>query len=188
MKVNIDIDKKYYVYVVLSRSPTMLSQAIHILKQDKYTHASLSLDKNLEHMFSFGRRWTSNPFVGSFNHENLEGGIYKACSNLPSVVIEIPVSQAQYCDIFDQVQAFLQDRHKYRYNYLGLIGNLIGKIYENGNCFFCSEFVYHVLNKCNICDFGIPRSFVRPQDLTRLNGTIIYKGNLKKYAPYVQAY
>jgi hypothetical protein len=177
------MSRRRYVYVVLSRSPTILSRAIRIFKRDEYTHAALSLDRELQYMFSFGRRRPSNPFIGCYKRENLGDGFYRACGRLPGAVIEVPVSPAQYSDVCVQIQDFLLNSHCYDYNYAGLIGNLAGMPCRSENRFFCSEFVYHVLHKSGICDFGIPRNLVRPQDLSGLDGAVIYKGDLKEYAP-----
>jgi hypothetical protein len=179
---------RYCIYVVLSRSQAVLSQVIRILKRDEYTHAALSLDRELRYMFSFGRRRRSNPFIGCYKRECLDEGFYRCCCRLPGAVIEVPVSPAQYSAVCGRIQDFLLNSHRYDYNYIGLIGNLVGMPYRNDNRFFCSEFVYHVLHKSGICDFGIPRNLVRPQDLSRLDGAVIYKGDLKKYAPEKDPY
>ena len=48
--------KKYYLYIVLTRTNTGISKIIQLIKKDEYTHAAISLDKDLNHMYSFGRR------------------------------------------------------------------------------------------------------------------------------------
>ena len=58
--------EKRHLYIVLTRTNTVMSNLIQILKNDEYTHAAISLDKELNHMYSFGRRNTYNPFVGRF--------------------------------------------------------------------------------------------------------------------------
>lgn len=68
-----------YLYVVLARSNTILSRLIHVIKEDEYTHAALSLDRDLEYMFSFGRRSANNPFIGCFKRERLDEGLYAHC-------------------------------------------------------------------------------------------------------------
>lgn len=179
------MDAHNNVYIVLSRSNTILSQAIHLIKGDKYTHAALSLDRDLKHMFSFGRRWTYNPFVGCFRRENLNEGIYKSHVYLPGTVIQVPVSPEQYESVTHHIDNFMLDSVDYGYNYWGLFVNLFGNPFggplEDNERFFCSEFVYYVLNGSGVCDLGLHRGFIRPQDLLRLNGKIIFEGNLMKY-------
>ena len=59
-------------YVVLCRTGTILSRAIGKLTGDWYTHASISFDDNLCSMYSFGRLWSYNPWIGGFVKESTE--------------------------------------------------------------------------------------------------------------------
>jgi hypothetical protein len=170
-----------YVYAVLSKSPTILSRAIHGIKGDGYTHAALSLDRHLDFMFSFGRRRAYNPFIGCFKRESMNEGIYKNIAVLPGAVLEIPVTREQYDAVCRHVGKFLLDAHTYSYNYFGLMGNLIGVARKDNKRFFCSEFVYHILHESGVCDLGIPRGMVRPQTLLHLRGRVIFEGDLKTY-------
>jgi hypothetical protein len=166
------------VFIVLTRSPTILSRLIHRVTRAEYTHAALALDENLEYMFSFGRRRVSNPFIGCFKRENLNDEIYGDCAELPGVVAEIPVTPSQYAEICDIVESFLLNHHNYSYNILGLIRNLVRMPVENNTRFFCSEFVYYVLNESGVCDLGILGEGIRPEMLLEINGCIAFKGNL----------
>jgi hypothetical protein len=132
-------------------------------------------------MFSFGRRKTNNPFVGCFKHERISDALYAACSEVPGIVIEITVTEAQYESVTSQLEAFLLDGHLYGYNYLGLVGNLWGISHPIEKRFFCSEFVYHVLRESGICNFKKSPGLVCPQDLMNLQGRVIFQGNLKEY-------
>jgi hypothetical protein len=169
------------VYIVLSQSRTTLSQTVRLLTGDRYTHAALSLDEDLEYMFSFGRRWARNPFVGCFKHESLEDDLYGPCGFLPGAVIQFPVSHEQYVGVTAQLWDFLLDGHKFSYNYFGLIANMMRKGRESHTRFFCSEFVYHILHESGVCDAGKPRYMIRPQDFMELGGTLIFEGDLKTY-------
>ncbi|NLL30406.1 MAG: hypothetical protein GX258_05050, partial [Clostridiales bacterium] len=74
---------KYNLYIVLTRTNTVISNLIHIVTNDQYTHAAISLDKELNNMYSFARRNTYNPFVGRFRREDINEGVYKFNENLP---------------------------------------------------------------------------------------------------------
>jgi hypothetical protein len=172
--------REKHVYVVLMRSGTALSRLIHKLTGDTYTHAALALDRNLEYMFSFGRRRAENPFCGCFKRERLNDGIYKNHTKLPGVILELPVTAGQYERVRGIIESFLLDSHMYDYNVLGLVKSLLQLPGANDTRFFCSEFVYHVLYESGVCDFGMDREHVRPQTLLRLNGRIAFEGNLIK--------
>lgn len=174
------------VYIVLSRSQTVFSQSIHLVKGDKYTHAALALDAKLEYMFSFGRLKPTNPFIGGFKREQIHEGIYKTHTYLPGMVMELEVSSGQYKRIAKQLGKFYQNRCLYSYNYLGIVTNFLGQSHQNNRRFFCSEFVYYILQQNGVCDLNIPRSMVRPQNLANLDGKILFEGNLKRYQPQLQ--
>lgn len=169
------------LYIVLTRSNTILSGLIHMIKEDEYTHAALALDKNLEYMFSFGRRYTRNPFYGCFKREQLNKGVYAQQKNLPGLIMELTVSDSEYRQVKNMVEEFSLNRHLYAYNYMGLINGMLGIGYYSEKRFLCSEFVYYVLHQCGICDLALPRNLVRPQNLTQLDAKILFCGNLKHY-------
>ncbi|OLT54455.1 hypothetical protein [Cellulosimicrobium sp. CUA-896] len=133
------------VYVVLSRSRTVLSRTIALATRDEFTHASLALDPGLELMFSFGRRRAGNPFVGCFRRERFDDGLYRGMDTVPGVVVEIPVTLEQHEAVCTRISEFLLDSHAYSYNASGLVNVLIGRGSPDDTRFFCSEFVYHVL-------------------------------------------
>jgi len=171
--------KRYYLYIVLTRTNTAISKIIHFIKKDQYTHASISLDIELNQMFSFGRRWTYNPFIGRFRKENINEGVFKFCNTLPGAVIEIAVSKQQYEKAQELIEHFNGNRHRYKYNYRGLIDCIMNRAYYSNDRFLCSEFVYYILKECGITDFNIARNLVRPQSLYSIDGKIIYEGDLK---------
>lgn len=170
---------KCYLYIVLTRTNTVMSKLIHVIKNDEYTHAAISLDKDLNQMYSFGRRKTYNPFIGRFRKEDLNEGIYKLCDILPGAVIEIEVNKQQYKRAKELIEKFILNKHLYKYNYKGIVHSLINKPVISDNRFLCSEFVYYILNESGIVDFKLSRNLVRPQDLLNIDGNIIYEGNLK---------
>ncbi len=171
--------KKAYLYIVLTRTNTVISRLIHLFTRDRYTHATLSLDKDLQEMYSFARKYTHNPFVGRFKQEHLEEGIYKKAKHLPGVVLEIEVPLKNYAEARDVVEQFIANRSRYKYNVRGLIYGLLNKPTTRDDRFLCSQFVYYVLNESGIVDFHIPANLVRPDDFLDLDAHIIYEGNLK---------
>ena len=49
------------IYILLTRSRTILSRLIHLATNDTYTHASIAWDDELTTLCSFARRHTSLP-------------------------------------------------------------------------------------------------------------------------------
>jgi hypothetical protein len=171
-----------YLYVVLTRTTSWLSNLIHLITGDEFTHSALGFDRGLRDLYSFCRRYTRNPFWGCFKKEYLNEGLYALCDELPGVVIELPVTREQYDAAEKTVAELWAVRSTLGYNYLGLFRHLFG-LYgaEDGRRFLCAEFVYHVLRRLGAAAFGVPRDRIKPQDLTRIGGEVIYRGDLKKY-------
>ncbi len=172
--------EKYCLYIVLTRTNTMISRLIQLFKHDEYTHASISLDKELNHMYSFGRRTTYNPFIGRFKKEDINEGIYKFWDTLPGTIIEVEVSKEQYENAKEILDEFISNSDLYKYNYKGLIHCILNKEVISENRFLCSEFVYHILKESGAADLKISRNLVRPESLLNIEGNLIYKGDLKE--------
>lgn len=172
--------ENYSIYIILTRTDTMISKLIHLLKEDEFTHAAISLDENFNNMYSFSRKNTNNPFIGIFKKEDLNKGVYKRCKTLPGVIVRLNVSEEQYNKAKTILHQFIYNSDYYKYNYKGLFYSLFNKEYCCDNRFLCSEFVYYILSESGIIDFKIPRSLVRPQDLLNVKGDIIYRGDLKE--------
>jgi len=169
------------VYVVLSRSGTVLSRIIHVITHDRFTHSAIALDVEMEEMFSFGRRYDRNPFLGCFKREHLTDLHYRRGS--PGAIIELPVTQEQYDEISRHIMVFRRNSDAFTYNVPGLITSIFHRTFEGTRRFFCSEFVYFVLNEAGVCDFGMTRGHVRPAMFLEANGSVVYEGELPLYMP-----
>lgn len=168
------------IYVILTRSQTIVSKLIHVVSQDEYTHAAISLDPNLQEMYSFGRKYTYIPFIGRFRRESFNEGVFRAHNNLPGIVIEFRVTEEQFLRAKTLLDNFILNSQIYKYHYLGLVYNFLQKEANNENRFICSEFVYHILKESGIFNINISSNLVRPETLrANLRNNIIYEGNLK---------
>lgn len=172
--------EKFHLYIVLTRTNTLMSKLIFFFTNDEFTHAAISLDKELNDMYSFGRRNTYNPLVGRFRKEDLKEGVYEFCDTIPGVITEIEVSKQQYEKVKKLLDHFISNSELYKYNYKGLIHNLLQKPICTENRFLCSEFVYYILKEGGVADLKMSRNLVRPQTLMEIEGRMIYKGNLKE--------
>lgn len=172
------MDKKH-IYIVLTRTNTIVSRLIRLFKKDEYTHASIALDRDLRKMYSFGRKYLYNPFIGTFKIEHKDDGVYRLQRKVPCLVLEVEVTEQQYEKAQGIIRHFVSNSNLYKYNYKGLLYNLFNIEAYSDNRFLCSEFVYYVLNQSGVVDFNIPGNLVRPQSLLNIKGNIMYKGDLK---------
>ncbi|MCF0148031.1 MAG: hypothetical protein HUJ77_06485 [Clostridium sp.] len=173
---------KKNIYLVFSNTGTVLSRCINYYTKDKYVHVSLSFDNTFEKMYSFGRIFPSNPFIGGLVEENLRDGVYKKFQNSQCVIYKIEVTNKQYILLRNELELFLQDQDKYRYSLLGLIGVVINRPIKRNNRYFCSEFISHLLIKSEIYDSDKIPSLIKPSDLLSIDDKeFVYEGLTHKY-------
>lgn len=55
------------IYIIISKTPTVLARTIRLFMKTEYSHASISLDDTCDNMISFGRRAYWNPFYRWFS-------------------------------------------------------------------------------------------------------------------------
>ncbi len=170
------------IYIVLTRTNTVISKMIRFFTRDHYTHAAISLDKELNRMYSFGRKRIYNPFIGGFNREQLDQGIYRLCETLPGVIIRVDVTEEQYQRAELLLEHFMDNKDVLKYNYKGLVYNLFEQEVYCENRFLCSEFVYYIIKESGITDLHKPANLIRPQNLLDVNGDVVYAGDLKALA------
>ncbi|MFZ7134615.1 MAG: hypothetical protein ACOWWR_19890 [Eubacteriales bacterium] len=168
---------KYHLYVVLVRTNTVLSNLIHIIKNDTYTHAAIALDKDFKNMYSFGRKKVYNPFIGCFVKESIDDGLYKIYDSSPCRVLEFEVSKEQYKKASEIVNHFIVHNDRYKYNYRGLLYSLLNKETINDR-YLCSEFVYHVLKESGVIDLNIPKNLVRPMNFLTTKNRTVFEGKV----------
>ena len=87
------------VYVVVSQTGTILSRILKSITKKEYNHASISLNKNLAPMYSFGRMNPYNPVWGGFVLESIHAGTFKRFKNTKAIVLELPFDDKDYEDL-----------------------------------------------------------------------------------------
>ena len=168
------------IYIVLTFTGTMLSRVVHIYTKQEFCHSSLSLDKDLNEMYSFGRYWAYNPFIGGFVKEEIDSGTFKRFYNTEAAIYALEVTDCQYKLIKKEIKRMKKSKGEYSFNFLGLCAIAFHKRIKRKNKYYCSEFVKHLLDIGNI-DNNLP-DMVRPQDFENIdNVELIYKGKLKDF-------
>ena len=168
---------KKCIYLVFSNTGTILSKCINYYTKDKYVHVSLSFDNSFEKMYSFGRIFPSNPFIGGLVEENLKDGVYKRFQNSHCIIYKIEVTNKQYSLLEKELKKFLKDQKKYKYSLLGLIGVILNKPIKRDNRYFCSEFISHLLITSNIYNSDKIPGLTKPSDLLNIGDKeFVYEG------------
>lgn len=168
------------IYIVLTYTGTILSRIIKYYTHCEFSHVSISLDRNLEEMYSFGRLNPYNPFNGGFVHEGIEIGTFKRFKNTSARIYSLEVTQAQYDKAEQIINLFKKEKEKYKFNILGLFAVSINLRLKRENYFYCAEFAKYLLEETEIS--GELPEIIKPEDFRNIQGLkLIYEGKLKEY-------
>lgn len=168
------------IYIVLSYTGTILSRIVKLYTRKEYSHVSISLDKNLDHMYSFGRLNPYNPFIGGFVQESPNYGTFKRFKKTKTKIYSMEVSDEDYELIKETIEDISANRKCYKFNVMGLITVMGHYHLKRERCFYCAEFVKHVLSSSNL-ELNLPE-IIKPDDFQKVNGMdVIYIGRLKDY-------
>ncbi len=172
--------KNKKVYLVLTQTYSGIARTIKAITKKKYSHASLSLDKDCNKMYSFGRKYKYFPFYGVFKKEDLNKGLFKN-KNAKIAIYEIDVKEDQYNGIVNKIQV-IKERNR-GYNIIGLLFAYFRiKLYRNK--YFCSEFVYEVLSSSKVKVYDKKKIRFQPEELVEKNFKKIFEGTIKDFLEY----
>lgn len=170
------------IYIVLTQTGTTLSKVLEHITKDEYNHASISLDEELNHMYSFGRRHAYNPFWAGFIKEHPSQGTFKRFKNASAKIISVDINEDDYFIVKTYLENMYKNKYNYKYNFKGLIFAAKDKVYIKENHYYCSEFVREILRKANAVDSYEFDGIVKPVDFLNIkNHEEVYVGNLHKY-------
>ena len=158
------------IYILLTRSRTIVSRLVHLSTGDTYTHASIAWDDQLTTLCSFARRHTSLPLPAGLVREELCGGYYDLHRYMPCALLRLRVNDETHRLLRQQIEEMLADAARYRYSVAGLLCCRAGREMERDGRCFCSQFVAEMLEKCGAVTLPKAPSLMRPEDLLDLPG------------------
>ncbi len=180
-------EKTKCVYILISKTQTLPSDVIKMWTRDPYAHTSLALDIELKEMYSFARKKLRNPFNCGFISEDITKGVFGRDVNTTCRVARLWVTSKQYKKIIKNLDKFKKEKDMFRYNYIGIFGIMFNKAVERKYNFFCSQFVYYVLDKSGVEMFGKKPGLAKPEDFRVWDELeLIYEGKLNKYRKYLE--
>lgn len=167
-------DDDYTLYIIVSQTGTVLSRLLKAVTGASYNHVSISLDKTLTTMYSFGRISPYNPVWGGFVMESPQTGTFKRFAKTEAVVLGLYVSEEQYKSVFRVLEAMYRCKQSYHYNYLGLFLAAFHIRYRRKGRYYCSEFVRDFLISSQIVDAGQFARITQPFEFMHLKTHIPY--------------
>ncbi|MEE1280638.1 MAG: hypothetical protein UHK60_00085 [Acutalibacteraceae bacterium] len=170
------------IFIVLTQTGTILSRILKFLTNAEYNHSSISLEGDLSCMYSFGRIFPYNPFIGGFVKESTSRGTFKRFYNTEATVLSVYVSNDKYEEMKAYLSEMYNNKEKYHYNYVALFLALFGITFKQRRCYYCSEFVRDFLIRFDIIPKTYLPSIVKPIDFFKISWSEkIYTGKLRDY-------
>lgn len=174
--------EKVSIYIIATQTGTMLSRLLKIVTKAKYNHVSISLDPQLEQMYSFGRKYPYNPIIAGLVKENPHRGTFKRFPNTIAKIISIEIDKKDYDIIKNHIESMYAHKDDYHYNLQGVAYGYFNKTYKKDNYYYCSEFVREVLIKGHVVNEFFFDDIVKPVDILEIaNHKHVYEGLLKDY-------
>lgn len=168
------------IYIVLSRSGTVLARAIRLVTKKYYNHTSVSFDRSLDVFYSFGRRNPRLLFPRGFITEGVHKGFFGLHPDTRICVLEGEISDRDFTLVQQRLAPFVARPKRYKYGVLNLIKMWAGRPYRTENKYVCSVFAAYLLD--GILDFGKDYSLVYPEDFYNFGFKKIYEGTAGDYS------
>lgn len=167
------------IYIILTYTGTILSRIVKIYTRKEYSHVSISLDRDLNEMYSFGRLNPYNPFIGGFVHEGIDRGTFKRFKNTKTKIYSMEIDEEKYERLEEIIENIQQKKKLYKFNVIGLIAVALNVRIKREKCFYCAEFVKYVLEQSEVVELP---EIIKPDDFNKLNGlNEVYIGKLQDY-------
>lgn len=171
------------VFLVLSRTGTMPSNVIALFTQKEYSHVSISFDKSLTKMYSFGRLNPTKVLPAGFIEENVNDGVFALFPKSRCLVYKLNVTDKQFDKLKLEISKFTDKHTEYKYSIKGAIMAYFKKPYKKDKHYFCSQFVSEVLINSGIYKTEKVPELIKPMDLLEIKDkTFIYEGYANKDA------
>lgn len=167
------------IYILLTRSDTVLSRLIYKVSGSAYTHASLAFDEDLSCLYSSTRKNGYTIVPAGPGKEYLNRGIFKLQGNMPCALYALEVDEENYIRAKRRADHMMTHGNLYRFNTLGLALCAMHIRWERRRHYFCSQFVSEVLEKSGSLELPKHSTLMHPNDYTELEGlTCLYEGKL----------
>ena len=158
------------IYILLTRSTTICSRIVYMATRSEFTHAAISLDRNFDKLYTFGRKYKRLMLPAGFVRESVYDGLLGDSDDMRCAVYEIKISDISYKRLTKFLSHMEKNKEKYRY-----------RKYERKGYFFCSQFVYYALSKSGTIERTMEPSLVRPMDLSELSeANEIFRGKIRE--------
>ena len=167
------------IYILLTRSGTLLSNLVYAVTGANYTHASLAFDEDLSCLYSSTRKNGYTMFPAGPSREYLNRGVFRLRENVPCALYALEVTDEAYVRARRRAEHKMARGELYRFNTLGLILCALHIRWQRRRHYFCSQFVSEVLQKSGALELPKPSTLMHPSDYAELPELrCLYRGTL----------
>ena len=167
------------IYILLTRSGTLLSKLVYAATGASYTHASMAFDAELSCLYSSTRKNGYTMFPAGPSKEYLNKGVFRLRDNAPCALYALEVSDEAYSHALCRAEEFMRHSEEYSFNILGLILCALHIRWQRRRHYFCSQFVSEVLQKSGALELPKPSTLMHPSDYAELPELrCLYRGTL----------
>ena len=167
------------IYILLTRSGTLLSKLVYAATGASYTHASMAFDAELSCLYSSTRKNGYTMFPAGPSREYLDRGVFRLCPDVPCALYALEVSEEAYTRARRRADHMMAHGNLYRFNVLGLILCGLHIRWRRRRHYFCSQFVGEVLEKSGALELPKHSTLMHPNDYPLLPQLkCLYKGRL----------
>ena len=167
------------IYILLTRSGTLLSKLVYAATGASYTHASMAFDAELSCLYSSTRKNGYTMFPAGPSKEYLNKGVFRLRDDAPCALYTLEVSDEAYFRALHCAEEFMRHSEEYSFNTLGLILCGLHIRWQRRHHYFCSQFVSEVLQKSGALELPKPSTLMHPSDYAELPELrCLYRGTL----------
>ena len=167
------------IYILLTRSGTLLSKLVYAVTGASYTHASMAFDEELNCLYSSTRKNGYTMFPAGPSKEFLNKGVFRLRGDAPCALYALEVSDEAYVRARRRAEHMMARGELYRFNTLGLILCALHIRWQRRRHYFCSQFVSEVLQKSGALELPKPSTLMHPSDYAELPELrCLYRGTL----------
>ena len=156
------------IYILLTRSGTLLSKLVYAATGASYTHASMAFDAELSCLYSSTRKNGYTMFPAGPSKEYLNKGVFRLRDDAPCALYTLEVSDEAYFRALHCAEEFMRHSEEYSFNTLGLILCGLHIRWQRRHHYFCSQFVSEVLEQSGALALPKDSTLMHPNDYTLL--------------------
>lgn len=156
------------LYILLSRTDSIVSKIVRFFTKTYYTHASLAFDDELVFLYSSARKNGVKMFPAGPTQESLYRGFFGRDAHTPCALYALEVDEAVYNSAKTEIDFFMENKNDYKFSVLGVIACKFGIKWQRKNKFFCSQFVAEILKRSGMDVIAKEPCLTHPRDYEKI--------------------